>query len=123
MKLSYLLLCAIKTPNTDKIIKNFHFPSCKNCVFYKPDPNTVNFISTLSKCEKFGEKNIVSDEITYDYADICRRDESKCGKEGVFFEEEKNVEIKVFKHKLIVNLPYSLPIFLLVINLIIKVLK
>jgi len=122
MKLSYLLLCAIKTPNTDKIIKNIHLPSCKNCVFYKPNPSS-SFTSPLSKCEKFGEKNILTDEITYDYADSCRREESKCGKEGVFFEEEKNVEIKVFKHKMIVNLPYSLPIFLLVINLIIKVLK
>jgi Pyruvate/2-oxoacid:ferredoxin oxidoreductase delta subunit len=122
MKISYLLLCAIKTPNTDKIIKNYHFPSCKNCVFYKPNTSS-SFTSTLSKCEKFGEKNIVTDEITYDYADNCRIEESKCGKEGIYFEEEKNVGIKVFKHKMILNLPYSLPIMLLVINLIIKVLK
>jgi hypothetical protein len=123
MKLSYLLLCAIKTQPRDKIIRNFYFPSCKNCVFYKPPSDTFSFTSTLSKCEKFGEKNILTDEIIYDYADSCRSDEAKCGKEGNYFEEEKNIEGKIFRHKIIVNLPYSLPILLLVINLIVKVLK
>ena len=122
MKLSYLLLCAIKPPHIDKLIKNIHFPSCKNCVFYKPHSGS-EFTSTLSKCEKFGEKNIITDEIIYDYADSCRRDESKCGKEGNYFEEEKNIEGKIFRHKIIVKLPYSLSIFLLVISLISNLLK
>jgi hypothetical protein len=123
MKLSYLLLCAIKTPPRDKIIRNFYFPSCKNCVFYKPPSDRFSFTSSLSKCEKFGEKNIMTDDITYDYADSCRMDETKCGKKGVYFEEEKDIEGKLFRHKIVVNMPYGIPIFLLVINLIINVLK
>ena len=122
MKFSYLLLCAIKPPNTSRLIKNIHFPSCKNCVFYKPNSGS-EFTSSLSKCEMFGEKNVVTDEIVHDYADSCRRDESKCGKEGNYFEEETNVKGKKFRHQIIVKLPYSLPIFLLVISLISNLLK
>ena len=122
MKLAYLLLCAIKPPHIDKTIKNIHLPSCKNCIFYKPDSGS-EFVSILSKCEKFGEKNIVTDKITYDYAELSRRDETKCGKDGNFFEEEKDISGKIFRHKIIVKLPYSLPIFLLVISLISNLLK
>ena len=123
MKLSHLLLCAIQSPHINKIIKNIHYPSCKNCVFYTPFPKSSSFTSSLSKCEKFGEKNIVTDEIIYDYADSCRKDESKCGKDGNYFEEETNIEGKKFRHKLIVNSPYCLPIMILSISLIFSLLK
>ena len=119
MKFSFLSLCIIKP---DKIIKNINIPSCKNCIYYKPNNFNNDFTSTFNKCEKFGEKNIITDIITYNFADLCRNDESMCGNEGKYFEEEKNIKFKITKHKIISNFPYSLPILLLAINLFIKVL-
>lgn len=97
MNLLYLifnLMCS------EKIIKNINFPSCRNCIHFKPNSN-YKFTSVLNKCHKFGEKNIITDEITYQYADSCRLDESKCGKEGLYFEEEKNIELKILKHNIV----------------------
>jgi hypothetical protein len=106
----------------EKIIKNINLPSCKNCIYYKSNILNNDFTSTFNKCEKFGEKNIVTDIITYNFADFCRNDENKCGKEGKYFEEEKNIKFKIFRYKIMSNLQISLPIMMLVITLFIKVL-
>lgn len=119
MKLNFLSLCIFKP---DKIIENINLPSCKNCIYYKPNVLRNDFTSTFNKCEKFGKKDIITDEITYNYADSCRSNENMCGKEGKYFEEEKNIKFKIAKYKIISNLPYSLPIILIAINLLIKVL-
>jgi hypothetical protein len=119
MKLRFLSLSLI---NSDKIIKNINIPSCKNCIYYKPNILHNDFTSQFNKCEKFGEKDIITDIIRYNFADFCRNDESMCGKEGTYFEEEKNIKFKIFKYKIISSLPYSLPIIMLAINLFIKVL-
>ena len=89
-----------------KIIKNINYPSCRNCVYYKPYENG-NFDSTLSQCEYFGIKNIHSDVITYDYADLCRKDESQCGLEGKYFVKENNLTYKILLHSIYRNLPIS----------------
>jgi hypothetical protein len=78
-------------------IQNIDLPSCKNCIYFDPQSHS-DFTSTLSKCNKFGHKNIISDEITYDYASSCRNDENKCGEKGVFFVNEPNIKFKIFKH-------------------------
>jgi len=119
MRLKYLFLSMVPS---DKIIKNIELPSCKNCIYYKPNILHNDFTSTFNKCEKFGEKNIITDIVTYNFADFCRNDETKCGKEGKYFEKEKNIKFKVFRYKIISNLPFSLPIMLIAIHLIIKVL-
>lgn len=119
MRLKHLLLSMVPT---NKIIKNIEFPACKNCIYYKPSFLNNDFTSTFNKCYKFGEKNIVTDEVTYNFADFSRNDETKCGKEGKYFEKEKNIKFKVFRYKIISNLPLSLPIMCIIINLIIKVL-
>lgn len=119
MKLQYLFLLMVQP---EKIIKNINFPSCKNCIYYKPNYLNNDFTSTFNKCEKFGEKDIITDEITYKFVNFCRDDESMCGKEGKYFEEEKNIKLKISKYKIISNLPFSLSIILIAINLFIKVL-
>lgn len=119
MKLKYLFLSMVQP---EKIIKNINLPSCKNCIYYKSNILNNDFTSTFNKCEKFGEKNIVTDIITYNFADFCRNDENKCGKEGKYFEEEKNIKFKIFRYKIMSNLQISLPIMMLVITLFIKVL-
>jgi len=106
----------------NQIIKNINFPSCKNCIYYKPDSFYSDFTSPLNKCEKFGEKNIITDEIKYNYVDFCRNDETLCGKEGKYFEEEKNIKFKIMKYKIFNILPYSFPVILLVASLFIKAL-
>lgn len=97
--MKYLTFLIIPLVNCEKIIKNMNVPSCRNCIYYKPESYS-NYDSHLSKCEKFGEKNIITDKIRFDYADMCRKDDSKCGYIGKYFEEEKNIKIKMFKHTL-----------------------
>jgi hypothetical protein len=67
----------------------------------------------LNKCNKFGDKNIVTDKITYDFADQCRNDESKCGKEGKHFIEEPNINMKILKYSLLKNMPYGIIVFMI----------
>jgi hypothetical protein len=94
----------------EKIIKNAYVPACRNCVYYKPSTSYSDFTDSLNRCEKFGEKNIVTNEIRYDFANSCRTDESKCGLEGKYFEEEPNISLKIAKHYLQNRLPYGLVI-------------
>lgn len=98
MKFIFLLLSlSLSFVSSEKMIRNMKNPACRNCIHYSPD--TFNdFSSPLNKCENFGVKDIISDKITYDYADLCRKDDSKCGKEGKYFEEEKNINMKIAKH-------------------------
>jgi len=104
------LLPPISTENTVKpIIKNINFPACKNCLYFKPE-NHLEFTSVLNRCEKFGEKDIITDKIKYDFVGMCRSNESKCGFEGKYFEEEKNIELKMLKHYATRVIPYSIMI-------------
>jgi hypothetical protein len=80
-----------------KNIKNIDLPSCKNCIYYKP-PIFSDFTTSLAKCEYFGTKNIQSDIIIYDYADSCRKYDDKCGLEGKYFKEAKNIDFKILLH-------------------------
>jgi len=102
MKILYLLFTII---NSEKIIKNINIPSCRNCIHYKPSYYSTDFTAPYNKCDKFGDKNIITNKISYDYVDICRNDENKCGHEGKFFEPEKNIELKIFTHQIISNIP------------------
>jgi len=108
MKFRYLSLAlASSSTNYNQIIQNINLPSCRNCIHYIP-PTYTNFESTLSKCGKYGNKNIITDEITYDFAYSCRNDEKKCGIEGKDFEEEENIQLKIINHSLQQNALYVL---------------
>jgi hypothetical protein len=65
-------------------------------------------LSSSNKCEYFGRKNLITNEITYDYADYCRTDENKCGEKGKYFEKNNTVEFKIILHKFINISPYLL---------------
>ena len=84
--------------NFEKIIKNVNIPSCGH---FKPYYSS-DFTSSLSKC---GTKDI-TDKISYnEYADITGSDQTKCGKKGKYFEQEKNIELKIFIHQIVSGLP------------------
>lgn len=89
-----------------KQIKNINIPSCRNCIYYKPQL-LHEFSSPYSKCEFFGSKDINTDYISYDYADMSRNNENKCGIEGKFFEQGENIEMKIILHNIINNNPYN----------------
>jgi hypothetical protein len=113
MFLKFLLLYSVVS---GKIIKNIDYPSCRNCVYYKPYKNG-EFDSRLSNCEYFGTKNIHSDVISYDYADSCRIDETKCGLEGKYFVKDNNLSYKILLHTIYRNLPMSFFVLFFIIEI------
>ena len=102
---------------TNKIIRNIEFPSCKNCVHFRPPSWSNDFTDTYSKCEKFGTKDVVTDKISYNFAETCRVDEDLCGKSGKYFEKEPLIILKKLKHKIFrpITLFYSIPVVYLVV--------
>jgi hypothetical protein len=66
-------------------IENIHNPICINCVhFLENEPDVYGHISDSinGRCKKYGIKSLVTGEIDYEYALFCRKDASKCGKNG-----------------------------------------
>jgi len=119
MIIKYLLYLLPFLVSSQKIIKNINikninFPSCINCIHYKANSINSEYGSTLNKCNNFGEKNIITDEITYKYAKICRDNDSMCGKEGKYFVEETklNFNLKLFKFYSKKYLPYFIIIII-----------
>jgi len=111
----YLLFALV---NSEKIIKNINIPSCRNCIHYKPSYYTTDFTESYNKCDHFGNKNIITNEISYDFAETCRNDENKCGNEGKYFEQEKNIELKIFTHQIISRIPNILLVSTIVLSII-----
>ena len=56
-------------------IKNLDKKSCINCLLFIETPSPYLF----GRCNKFGEKNLVSGEIDYELASNCRKNKKKCG--------------------------------------------
>ena len=74
-------------------IKNLDLPSCNKCkhfIQYKTRELYVNPNEhiQLSKCNKYGYKDLVTGEIEYEYANNCRKSNHKCKKTGVYYEEK-----------------------------------
>jgi Pyruvate/2-oxoacid:ferredoxin oxidoreductase delta subunit len=102
--MKYLLYILVSVLNAEKIIKNINIPACRNCIYYKPETYNSDFATSYNKCTKFGNKDIVTDKISYDFAESCRKDQSKCGIDAIYFEREPNINMKVLKHTVISNL-------------------
>jgi len=99
--------------NSEKFIKNINVNPCRNCIYYNPSSDIE-----LSKCEKFGEKNIISNEIKYSYVEQCRNDELKCGKDGKYFEEDQYAHLKILQYKISNNIPIIISISIVVYSVI-----
>jgi hypothetical protein len=61
------------------------YPNCKHCKHYKRSMVGNEF----SKCTKFFNEIKNYNIIIYEYADLMRLDEDKCGKEGKFYENKE----------------------------------
>jgi len=101
-------------------IRSSDFPSCKNCIHYKPSPLNFDFTSGLNTCGNFGEKDIISDKIKYDYATDCRRNEEKCGVAGKEWREEPNMYLKIIWFNFSKSMIYFFPTFIYIYILSIK---
>ena len=82
MNLLHFLICSLLS---GPVIKDIHLPVCKDCKFFIPFENKEQY--TLGRCMLFGKKNIVSGEITHEFADVCRISSNKCGYNGTFYED------------------------------------
>ena len=84
---------------------------CMKCIHFKPARYNIDFASSTGTCKKFSKKH-------EEFAGICRIDELKCGKEGKYFVEERNLNLKIFTHVFISSIPNTLVVSLLVLEYI-----
>ena len=89
-----------------RIVQNRNIPSCYNCIYYK---------MSNTRCEKFSNENTVNK--IYHYANYCRSDETKCGKKGNNFKEEKNINIKILTRGVIYIIPCFIPLLFILSNI------
>ena len=62
--------------------------NCMNYIEYKytnPHDEIYDSETKLGTCSIFGKENLVTGKIEYDDAFVCRINESKCGKEGRYY--------------------------------------
>ena len=76
--------------NLSSFIKCRDLPACINCVHFIEDQSNYPYDPPPSdekygKCKLFGRQNMVTGNINYEYASLCRENEEKCGKNGKFF--------------------------------------
>jgi hypothetical protein len=93
-------------------IKNNQNPVCQNCNNYRPNL----FSPSLSKCSQFGNKNVITGHITYDYADLSRMNSEKCGLEGKYY-NEISIPMKALQIAFIHNLPNSVVMFIIFLSI------
>lgn len=93
MKITHILFkrLASNIPEKDVFIKNFRLPVCKQCVYFKSqeEKDDPNKISDYNKCMKYGEQNLVTGEIRFQYADYVRKQELQCGATAKHFIQKK----------------------------------
>lgn len=73
--------------SSKQFIVGNEYPICKNCVNFIENPVYGSDITTYSKCKVFGDKNLVSGEITYRFASIIRDFDEYCGRKGKYYQE------------------------------------
>ena len=90
MKLIRNFCLSIKN-NNKPFIKYIDYPSCINCIHfiqhnhieYEYQPYDKDM--SLSKCNKFGFKDVVSGKIKYELTRNCRHSNSMCELSGKYF--------------------------------------
>ena len=74
-------------------IKNIQYPFCVSCKHFMPEkyyyPDDRPPDDRLGKCGLFGEVDIVTGSIEYDFAKHARNDFKRCGIKGYLFENKE----------------------------------
>jgi hypothetical protein len=60
-------------------------PECRNCKHFMPH-NSEAYKYNLATCLLYGEKNVISGIVKFEYAEHVRNREEQCSKEGRNFE-------------------------------------
>lgn len=72
----------IRVVTRARFIKNINTPSCNKCIFFEP---AAAKSTRQPKCNKFGEKNIITGNVSFETAQYCRHNENMCGESGHYF--------------------------------------
>lgn len=90
-------------------IKNVNTPSCVNCVHFIKKETTfeTGFDVRFGRCKLFGDKDAVTGEIKYNFASLCRYDDSFCKTNGIYF-TPKSSGVKTFNRVTSPIIPHNL---------------
>lgn len=66
---------------TQRFITNKDLPVCNECQFYYKGKSS----KFPGYCTKFGEKNIINGDITYQFASVSRINTNMCGNNGIYY--------------------------------------
>jgi hypothetical protein len=92
----YKLITLCKKFSSVKIsIRNKDLPICSNCLYFIEHTNNYPYDPIPSnekygKCKKFGEVDLVTGIIEYDFAKNCRLNDNKCGTLGSEYKNKMN---------------------------------
>lgn len=93
--IKYSLLLKNTCFTVKQIIRNTDLPVCSNCSHFIQHENNYPYDAVPSdklygRCKKFGEINIITGSIEYDFAKNCRDDNKKCGKDAYIIKKYKD---------------------------------
>ena len=98
-------------------IRNMNLPLCKSCIHFSPEVLNGSFTSHFTKCNKFGNKDLVSGQINHEFATSCRNDETLCGIKANYFKEDPNIKIKIARYNFLNYLPKKIIIVSVIVVL------
>jgi len=92
-KLCYFVILNRKFSTEKIFIRNTLLPICSKCVHFIEHTNNYPYDPIPSdekhgRCKKFGEMNLITGEIEYDFAKNCRSNTTKCGDFGLEYIEK-----------------------------------
>lgn len=70
-----------------QLITNYKAPNCQTCKYYKQF-SIFSDKKKFSQCMKYGERNVVTGQIYFEFAKDVRRNTEKCGPDGSQYEEK-----------------------------------
>jgi hypothetical protein len=77
---------------SSSVMINTVLPSCSNCVhfvkytnIYAYDPIPIDKHLEQGKCNKFGELNLITGSVKYEFARQARENSDQCGRLGTHF--------------------------------------
>jgi hypothetical protein len=91
-KLIYFSIIKLALSTKIPFIRNTNLPICVNCLHFIEHTNNYPYDeypnNKQGKCTKFGEVDVITGLVEYDFAKHCRDDIKKCGKNGSEYKEK-----------------------------------